>query len=141
MPDQLAEWRVESGGEGIPIIDTFLQGTEGWVEYKIDSTGDKIRLGWDLPAVGRTGFPHSITGANGGPSDFVWFTLHLAFDGSREPPPGQLNPLVAVVQGDLNEGTELILPIPVGNHNDAHAWFDIGIRDIREPVSVRRWLK
>jgi hypothetical protein len=133
IPDQLAEWRAESAG--------FMTGTEGEVTYTVDGTGDKVNLGWDNPAVGKTTFPYGITNANDGPSDFVFFTLHYAFDGSVERIPGEHTPLLVVTSGDLNEGTEIILPVPVGQQSNPHAWCDLGIRNKREPVSVTRWFK
>jgi hypothetical protein len=49
----VADWESESGGE-IPIIGGSVgQGTEGWVEYKIEgATGDIAHIDWDNPFVG-----------------------------------------------------------------------------------------
>lgn len=139
-PDQLAQWRGESGGGDIPIIGNIGTGTEGNVDYKVDGLGDLIRFHWDNPAVGNTFFGFEATDAIGGPSDLTFFTLHFAFDGSAEPPPGQLQPLFAVSQGDL-DGSGLIIPFPGQKEIKPHAWFDIGLRNKREPLNVRRWLK
>lgn len=139
IPDQLAEWRAESGGD-IPIIGAIGTGTEGEVNYRVDGPGDKVTLQWDNPAVGNTFFGFTTANGNDGPSDFVFFYLHFAFNGAVEPPPGQLNPLIAVSQGDL-DGAGLIFPLPAQEHIKPHAWFDIGLRNKREPVSIGRWLK
>lgn len=130
VPDQLAEWRGESSG--------ILTGTQGRVEYTVDGSGDIISLAWDNPAAGNTFFGFTIN--NNGPSDFVWFSLHFAFDGAAAPPPGQLNPLFAVSQGD-QDGAGLIFPFPGQEELKPHAWFDIGLRNKQEPVSVQRWFK
>src|SRR5258708_6694157 len=79
MPDQLAEWRGESGGD-IPIIGSIGTGTQGTVDYRVDGPGDIVHFHWDNPAVGNTFFRFTPTNANGGPSDFVFFTLRFAFD-------------------------------------------------------------
>ncbi len=38
IPDQLAEWRAESGGD-IPLIGSIGTGTEGSVDYRVDGLG------------------------------------------------------------------------------------------------------
>lgn len=139
VPDKRAEWRGESGGD-IPIIGSVLTGTEGSVDYGVDGPGDIVHFYWDNPAVGKTEFRFSTSNVNGGPSDFVFFALSFAYDGSVEPTPGQDPPLFAVTQGDA-QGQSLIFPIPVGQPILPHAIFLIGLRNKREPISVRRWLK
>jgi len=140
LPDQMAEWRAESAGD-IPIIGSILTGTEGSVSYQVDGSGDKVHLEWDNPAVGNTffGFPPPLQ-TNGTPSDFVFFTIHFATDGSVEPDPVLGPRVLAVTQGDT-DGAGIILPLPGQEAIKPHAWFDIGIRNRRDPVSVRRWLK
>ncbi|WP_448283008.1 hypothetical protein [Phormidesmis priestleyi] len=133
LPDQKAEWRAESAG--------IFTGTEGSVDYQVDGSGDKVHFEWDNPAVGNTffGFPPP-TQTNGTPSDFVFFTIHLATDGSVEPDPVLGPRVLAVTQGDT-DGAGIILPLPGQKGIKPHAWFDIGIRNKRDPVSVSRWLK
>ena len=133
---QRAEWQAESEDS------TFLVGTVGNVDYRVDGRGDRIKMGWDNSAVGPTRFPVSIE-ADGRPSDFVFFTLHLAIRGDVDPDPGQDPPVFAVTQGDIgpDAGTGLILPFPGQKNPQPHAWFDIGVRNRREPVDVGRWLR
>lgn len=139
--DELAEWRAESGGD-IPIIGSIGTGTEGNVDYRVEGRpGDVVRFHWDNPTIGNTFFGFEVTDANGGlSSDFTFFALHFGFDGSVEPPPGQLNPLFAVSQGDL-DGSGLIIPVPGQERLNPHAWFDIGLHNRREPVSLRTWIR
>lgn len=140
LPDQMAEWRAESAGD-IPIIGSILTGTEGIVDYQVDGSADKVRFEWANPAVGNTffGFPPP-TQSNGTPSDFVFFTIHFATDGSVEPDPVLEPRVFAVTQGDI-DGAGIILPLPGQERISPHAWFDIGIRNKRDAVSVKRWLK
>jgi Aegerolysin len=139
-PGQLAEWRAESGGV-IPIIGSIGTGTEGSVDYEVSGKGDRIRFEWDNPAVGNTFFRFSPpTRADGGPSDFVFFATHIALDESVEPDPVFGAPVVAVTQGDIDDDG-VILPLPGQAGIKPHAWFDVGIRNRREPISVRTWLR
>jgi hypothetical protein len=58
-----------------------------------------------------------------------------------EPDPVIGAPIVAVTQGDADNDTVIILPIPVGSGSIfPHALFGIGLRNRRDPISVRRWL-
>lgn len=139
VPDQLAEWQAESKDLSV------LTGTEGNVDYQVDDRGDKIHLEWTNPAVGNTFFGYGRPfQADGSPSaDFVFFTLHFFVPGVVDPDPGQDPPVFAGTQGDIgpDAGTGVILPFPSQEGLKPHAWFDIGIRNKREPVSLRRWLK
>jgi hypothetical protein len=140
-PDQFGEWEAESDGD-IPIIGSIGTGTEGSLTYSVNGHGDTIHLFWDNPAVGNTFFGYETPhGPGGGPSaDFKFFTLHIARDGSVEPPPGEDGPLFAVTQGEVDDGG-LIFPFPGQSGIKPHAWFDIGLRNTREPVNLRSWMK
>jgi hypothetical protein len=133
VPDQRGEWRAESAG--------ILTGTEGSVDYQVEGRGDRIHLSWDNPTVGNTFFDFPTPTQGGGPSDFVFFPLHFAVRGDVEPDPGSDPPLIAVTQGDVGGSTGIILPLPDQEKLKPHAFFEVGIRDKREPVSLQRWLK
>jgi hypothetical protein len=140
-PDQLADWRAESAGD-IPIIGSIGTGTEGSVDYEVIGQGDLIHFGWSNPALGKTVFtfppPHR---ADGSPSDFVFFATSFALDESVEPDPVKGPRVIAVTQGDVDDNG-IILPIPVSSGGSIfpHAHFGVGLRNRREPISVRRWL-
>jgi hypothetical protein len=141
-PDQFGEWEAESDGD-IPIIGSVATGTEGSLTYSVDGHGDTIHLFWDNPAVGPARFQHWTPHGPGGEelsADFKFFPLHIAIDESSEPPPGQDGPVIAVTEGDLDDDG-LILPFPGQRDPMPHAWFDIGLRNIHEPVNMRSWLK
>jgi hypothetical protein len=139
-PDQLADWRAESAGD-IPIIGSIGTGTEGSVDYEVIGRGDRIHFKWSNPAVGKTVFRFPPpTRADGGPSDFMFFATGFAFDGSVEPDPVKGPRVIAVTQGDVDNKDVIILPIPVGEPIFPHAHFGVGLRNRREPISVRRWL-
>jgi hypothetical protein len=135
LPGQFGEWRAESAGIGT--------GTEGSVDYEVEGKGDRIHFGWDNPAVGKTTFPSTPpTRADGSPSDYVFFAIHLGLDMSVEPDPVTGPQVVVVTQGDQdNDG--VLLPIPFAGQGPAspHAFFGIGIRNRREPISLRSWFK
>jgi hypothetical protein len=144
MPDQFGEWRAESAGD-IPIIGSILTGTEGSVDYQVDGREDRIHFEWTNPAVGNTffGFPPP-TQANGGPSEFIFFPLHFGLVANVEPAPGSDPQVIAVTQGDIDATGDhigLILPFPGQEDIKPHAFFDVGLRDKQEPVSIRRWFK
>jgi len=142
IPDQLAEWRGESAGD-VPIIGSILTGTEGTVDYQVDGRSDRVHFGWVNPAVGNTFFDFPGPRDANGPSDFVFFPIHFGTDGSVEPPPGQDNPVVSVTQGGLGDenGISTVLPLPFQDRLFEHAWFEVGLRNKQDPVSVKRWLK
>ncbi|MDQ6868707.1 MAG: hypothetical protein M3178_09990 [Pseudomonadota bacterium] len=132
-PGQLAEWRAESAG--------VLQGTEGNVFYEVIGQGDRIQFEWTNPAVGNTFFKFSPpTRPDGSPSDFVFFATHIALDESAEPDPALGAPVVAVSQGDI-DADGVILPLPGQAGIKPHAWFGVGLRNRREPISIRSWLR
>jgi hypothetical protein len=70
----------------------------------------------------------------------VFFPLHLASDQSKEPDPGLGAPIVAVTQGD-DDDDGLILPLPGQETLRPHAWFAVGLRNRRDPISLRRWFR
>lgn len=142
LPGQGVEWRVESGGS-IPIVGSILTGTEGSVDYEVRGKGDKIHFAWDNPAeLSNTSFDFEpVVRADGSTSDYVFFATHLAFDMSVEPDPISGPPIVAVTRGDDGDETfSLILPFPGQEQLYEHAWFAAGIRNRREPISLREWL-
>jgi hypothetical protein len=142
-PDQLADWRAESAGD-IPIIGSIGTGTEGSVDYEVTGRGDRIQFKWSNPAVGKTVFTFPPpTRADGSPSDFVFFATRFGTGESIEPDPVIGAPIVAVTQGDADNDTVIILPIPdspSGVSIFPHAFFGVGLRNRRDPISVRRWL-
>jgi len=131
-PNEARECRAESDGVGT--------GTSGWIRFQ---PGDPtfVSIAWDNPAVGNTFFEFEITDLHGKPDPntaFTFFPRHFATGPAQ---PGEERPTVyAVTQGDI-DGGGLIVPVPGQQHLRPHAWFDIGLRDVREPVRVGRWLR
>ncbi|WP_405535291.1 hypothetical protein OG426_54930 (plasmid) [Streptomyces canus] len=109
-----------------------MTGTEGKVTYRMPG-GESVTIGWANPAVGNTFFSFQIADSGG---NFVFFSRHFAFNPGEEPNA----PLYVVTQGDM-DGSGQIIPLPFQEHLKPHAWFDIGIRDRREPVRLGRWLR
>jgi hypothetical protein len=140
LPDQFGQWRAESDGV-IPILGSLLTGTDGSVDYVVRNKGDQIHFDWDNPAVGKTTFkfPAPIGAANAS-SDYVFFPIHIALDLSKEPDPVLGAPVVAVFEGDVDDDG-LILPLPGQETIRPHAFFAVGLRNRRDPVSLRRWFK
>ncbi|MFJ9201109.1 hypothetical protein [Streptomyces flaveolus] len=123
-PDQQVEWRAASNG--------VLTGTEGKVTYRL-SGGETVTIGWANPAVGNTFFSFQIADPGG---NFTFFSRHFSLKPGEEPDA----PLYVVTQGDM-DGSGQIIPLPFQEHLKPHAWFDIGLRDRREPVRLGRWLR
>lgn len=144
-PGQKVEWRAESGGD-IPIIGSIGTGTEGSVDYEVIGQGDRVHFGWSNPTIGKTvfTFPPPARADGSRPSDFVFFATAFAIDGSVEPDPVKGPRVFAVTQGNADNKDVIILPIPDSPSGVSilpHAFFGIGLRNRREPISVRTWLR
>jgi Aegerolysin len=137
-PDGWAEWRSESGGD-IPIIGSIATGVQGTLDYTIEDAEANIHFEWVNPASGKLIInfpPPTLNPTGGGVSDFVFFATVIVLDGSVEGFPVKAQ----TTTNDLDDDHDTVLPFPTEN-NLPNAWFSIGVRNKRDPVSLRRWFK
>jgi hypothetical protein len=132
-PGQWAKWRGESS--------FFLAGVVGDVDYAIDAAGVNVHFFMSSPAVGDLFIKFDLRVVGGGPSDFVFFPIRFALDESVEADPVSGPRLVAVLlENESSDDDDIIVPIP-GQSDLPNSRFSIGVRNKKDPVSVRTWLK
>jgi hypothetical protein len=133
LPDQRAEWRAESRGGSV------LTGVQGSLDYTIDGPGVNIHFNWDNPASGDLFIefiPPTTNATGGGPSDFVYFATVFGLDNSADAG------VVAVTQtNESSDDNDIIFPFPLQTTQLPNARFSIGVRNKKDPWSLRRWLK
>jgi hypothetical protein len=133
LPGQGAEWRIESSGSGT--------GAAGYLEYTIDAEGVVINFYMDSPSWGILSIQFHLNVGGGRTSDFVFFPIRFALDGSVAPDPVSGPGLVSVLlTNESSDDGDVIVPFP-GMSALPNSSFSIGVRNKRDPVSVKTWLK